>query len=215
MESTVSGFITGVLIKVFDMSNDIVWEIKLPSFSDKSSQEIVDLINSIFASNFKELDDWLNEQVENKTLKGFKREKVPNVNFNKREVISILDLKFNEKYFKTLNLMEYNEETFWWDEVEFDNQVFLREFRYTLKIPLDSNIYGINPDNLKISVPEPWFVDINKTNVKQLKTQKNITISFSLGFKFDKEITEDDLYPNINCDHEFRFYFIMEIGIGI
>ena len=153
------------------------------------------------------MDVWLDEQIENKTLKGFKKEKVPNVNFNERNVISILDLKFNERYFKTLNLMKYNEKTFWWDEVEFNNQIFIREFRYTLKIPLDSTIIRLNKKNFKIHVPEPWFVDINKFDVKQLKTQKNVTISFIIGFKFDKEITNDELYPNVNCDHEFRLFY--------
>lgn len=189
------------------MLNEIIWEIKLPSFSDSSSQEIVETINSILSSDFKELDVWLDEQIEKKTLKGFKKEKVPNVNFNERNVISILDLKFNERYFKTLNLMKYNEKTFWWDEVEFNNQIFIREFRYTLKIPLDGNFKGLNKENFKIHVPEPWFVDINKFNVKQLKTQKNVTISFIIGFKFDKEITNDELYPNVKCGHEFRLFY--------
>ena len=57
------------------MLNEIIWEIKLPSFSDSSSQEIVEAINSILSSDFKELDVWLDEQIEKKTLKGFKKEK--------------------------------------------------------------------------------------------------------------------------------------------
>lgn len=40
-----------------------------------------------------------------------------------------------------------------------------------------------------------------------MKTQKNVTISFTIGFKFDKEITNDELYPNVNCDHEFRLFY--------
>ena len=44
------------------MLNEIIWEIKLPSFSDSSSQEIVETINSILSSDFKELDVWLDEQ---------------------------------------------------------------------------------------------------------------------------------------------------------
>lgn len=189
------------------MTNDIKWKIKLPSFLNSSSQEILNIISHILSLDFKELDDWLIEQVDNKNLKGFKRKKVPNVKFNQREVISILDLKFNEKYFKTLNLMEYNNETFMWEKLEFNNQVFLRSFNYILKIPLDSNICNLNQDNFKISVPEPWFVDIDKVNIKQLKTQKNVTIFFTIGFKYDKEITNNELYPNINCDHDFRLFY--------
>lgn len=189
------------------MPKDIIWEIKLHSFLDKSIQEIIKIINSVINSNFKEIDVWLNEQVKNKNLKGFKKNKVPNVKFNERNIISILDLKFNKKYFETLNLMQYNEKIYRWEEIAFNNQVLLREYNYTLKIPLDSNIYNLNPDDIKISVPEPWFVNINKYNMKQLKTQKNVTISFTIGFKFDKEITKDELYPNVVCNHDFRLFY--------
>lgn len=74
------------------MTSKINWEIKIPSFSDKSPREIVNIINSVFVSDFKELDVWLNKQVENKNLKGFKRTNVKKVNFNQRNRISILDL---------------------------------------------------------------------------------------------------------------------------
>lgn len=144
------------------MTSKINWEIKIPSFSDKSPREIVNIINSVFVSDFKELDVWLNKQVENKNLKGFKRTNVKKVNFNQRNRISILDLKFNEKYFKTLNLMEYDERTYNWEEIKFNHQFLLRKFNYTLKIPLKSNFKNINPNDITISIPEPWFVEIKK-----------------------------------------------------
>ncbi len=189
------------------MSKDISWEIRLPPFSNKTTQEIIRLINSILSSDFKELDVWLNEQVKNKNLKGFKRKKVHNAKFNQREFISILDLKFNEGYYKTLNLMKYDEETSRWEEIEFNNQVFLRTFEYTLKIPLEKDVNNFYQDNFNISVPEPWFITIEKFNIKRLKTQTNLTISFTIGFKFVKQITTAELYPNVDCSHDFRILY--------
>ena len=87
------------------MVNDINWEISLPSLSNKSTQEIIDVINHILSSDFKEIDVWLNKQVENNNLKSFKRELAHNVNFNQRDFISILDLQFNKIYFKIINLI--------------------------------------------------------------------------------------------------------------
>ena len=64
------------LIEEFFMVKCINWEIKLPSLSNKSPQEVLNIVNSFLNSNFEELDIWLNEQVENKNLKSFKREKL-------------------------------------------------------------------------------------------------------------------------------------------
>ena len=189
------------------MVNDINWEISLPSLSNKSTQEIIDVINHILSSDFKEIDVWLNKQVENNNLKSFKRELAHNVNFNQRDFISILDLQFNKRYFKTLNLMEYNNKTFRWEEIKYDNQFFLRTFVYTLKIPSSSKFYNFHEENFKVSVPEPWFVNIEKFNIKQLKTQKNITMYLTIGFKFDKKITWYEFYPNVECNHDFRLLY--------
>ena len=189
------------------MVNDVKWEVKLPSLLNKSSHEVLNIVNSILKSDFEELDIWLNEQVEKNNLKGFKRNKINNAKFRQRETISILDLKFNEGYFKKIRPMKYNDEIKRWEEIEFNNEVFLRSFVYTLKIQNNSDIYDLIPDNFEISITEPWFVDVDRINVKQLKTQKNVTIRFSVGFRYDNEITNDELYPNISCDHEFRLLY--------
>ena len=192
------------LIEEFFMVKCINWEIKLPSLSNKSPQEVLNIVNSFLNSNFEELDIWLNEQVENKNLKSFKREKLNYTKYDQKEVIPILDLKFNEKCFKKDKPIIYNEKNERWEELEFNGEVFLRDFIYTLKIPLDS---PFNQESLKISVPDPWFVNINRTKVKPLKTQKNITISFVIGFRYDKEISNEELYPNFECNHDFKIFF--------
>ena len=59
------------------MSNCINWEIKMPSISNSSPQEIISIINSLLALDFNDsLEKWLNKQVENKNLKGFKKNKL-------------------------------------------------------------------------------------------------------------------------------------------
>ena len=170
-----------VINGLFTMNDIIKWEVELPSFSNNSSQEILNIVNSVLSSDFEELDDWLIKQVDNNNLKGFKRNKVQKTKFIPKDVISILDLKFN-------------------------NQVFLNEFSYTLKIPLNSKLCDFNQRNFKIFAPEPWFIDINKIKIKELKTQKNITIFFTISFKCDNKITNDELYPNVECDHDFKIY---------
>ena len=55
------------------MQSDINWEIGLPSFSDCSAQEAVDIINKLLISNFQGLiENWLNDQVKINNLKSFK-----------------------------------------------------------------------------------------------------------------------------------------------
>ena len=186
------------------MQNDIVWDVEFPSLLNKSSKEVINIVNSLIDSNFKELDVWLNEQVENNNLKDFKRDKLLYYKYEQKDYISILDLKFREEYFKKDNPMVYNMKKERWEEIEYAGEVFLRDFRYILKIRLDSIL---NKDNIKIIVPDPWFVNINRIRTKQLKTQKNITVDFVIGFKFDKEITKEELYPNVNCDHDFRLFY--------
>ena len=59
------------------MSNCINWEIKMPSISNSSPQEIISIINSLLALDFNDsLEKWLNKQVENKNLKLFKKNKL-------------------------------------------------------------------------------------------------------------------------------------------
>ncbi|WP_406536989.1 hypothetical protein, partial [Methanobrevibacter sp.] len=74
-------------------------------------------------------------------------------------------------------------------------------------IPSNSPLYNLNQDNFEFSVPKPWFVEIHKLNIKQLKTQKNVTVYFTVGLKYDKKITKEELYPNIDCNHDFRILY--------
>lgn len=165
------------------MQSDINWEIKLPSFLNNSAQEIIDITNSILISNFKDsMETWLNEQVENNNLKSFKKNKPVYYKHPQRDFISILDLKFCD-------------------------EIYLKTFSYIIKIPFDSQIYHINQHNFKISVSEPWFIEIHKLNIKQLKTQKNVTVYFSLGLKYNQKIPNDQLYPNVDCNHDFRILY--------
>ena len=61
------------------MSNNINWEIMMLDISNISPQEIIRIVNSLLALDFKDsLETWLNEQVENENLKGFKKNKYPN-----------------------------------------------------------------------------------------------------------------------------------------
>lgn len=200
------------------MPNYINWEIKLPSLSNKSSQEVINIVNSFLSSDFKELDLWLNEQFEKNNLKGFKREKLAYTKYEQKEFLSILDLKFREEFFKkdgskTYNekegvweqvQMRYNEKKEQWEEIEYNGEIYLRDFKYTLKIKFDS---VLNQENLKISVPDPWFVHINRINVKRLKTQKNVTVYFAIGFRYNKEVTNNELYPNVDCNHDFKIFY--------
>ena len=165
------------------MSNSINWEIRLPSFSNNSTQEIVEIINSFLISNINEqLEVWLNEQLEIKNLKSFKRNKPIYLKHPQKDFISILDLEFIDK-------------------------IYLKTFSYVIKIPSNSPLYNLNQDNFEFSVPKPWFVEIHKLNIKQLKTQKNVTVYFTVGLKYDKKITKEELYPNIDCNHDFRILY--------
>lgn len=185
---------------------DIInWEINLPSLSNKSSQEIINIINSILSSNFEEIDLWLNKEIEKKKLKGFKKNKII-TNFQQRNIFSILDLKFNKNYFNNLHPMRYNEEKRMWEKIEYNGEVILRKFSYTLKIPLDSPLCT-KEDNFKISIPKPWFIHIDKLKIKQLKTQKNVTLEFYIGFIYNDELKKDEFYPNVTCNHDFRLLY--------
>lgn len=186
------------------MSNDMIWEVKLPSLLNKSSEEVINIVNSIIASNFKELDLWLNEQVENNNLKDFKRGKLLYDKYEQKDYITILDLKYREEYYSKGNPMFYNFKKEEWIETKYNEEVYLRDFRYIIKIRYDS---VLNKDDIKISVPKPWFVYINRMKIKKLKTQKNITIDFVIGFKYTKEIRNEELYPNKDCEHEFRLLY--------
>ena len=75
-------------------------------------------------------------------------------------------------------------------DLDLCDEIYLKTFSYTFKIPQDSQIYHFSEDNFKITVPEPWFIEIEKLNVKQLKTQKNIIIRFTLGLKYNKKILD-------------------------
>lgn len=191
------------------MSNNINWEITMPFVSNSSPQEIINITNSLLALDFKNsLEHWLNEQIQNKNLKGFKKNKYPNkYPFYQKDSISILDLKFKEKIYNFISPSKYNENTHWWDKIPFNNEVFLRTYSYTLKIPLGSKLYDISQEDIKISIPEPWFVYIYKIYEKELKTQKNITIHFSIGLRYYDEIKNEELYPNVDCTHDFKILY--------
>ena len=162
------------------MQSDINWEIGLPSFSDCSAQEAVDIINNLLISNFQGLiENWLNDQVKINNLKSFKPYGIIYFRHPQKNLISILDL-------------------------DLCDEIYLKTFSYTFKIPNDSQIYHFNEENFKITVPEPWFIEIEKLNIKQLKTQKNIILRFSLGLRYDKKISKQELYPNVDCNHDFR-----------
>lgn len=200
------------------MANDIMWEVKLPSLSNKSSHEVLNIVNSVLSSDFEELDFWLNEQVEKNNLKSFKREELSYTKYEQKEYLPILDLKFREKFFNKDGSNVYNEnEGRWeqvqlaynkkkelWEEIEYNGEVYLRDFKYTLRIKYDSIL---NQENLKISVPDPWFIHIERITVKRLKTQKNITVYFAIGFRYNKEVTNKELYPNIDCEHDFKIFY--------
>ncbi len=162
-------------------------KIELPSLSNKSPEEIVNIVNSVIGSDFKEVNLCLKKQVENNNLKDFKREKLPatyRMINNKKDCIGILDLKFRNN--------------------KKNGKINLKYYRYTIKIPNDSIL---NKDNIKISVPNPWFIHIVNIKTKKLKTQKNITINFLIGFRYTKEIKNDELYPNKDCKHEFKLLY--------
>ncbi|RAP43578.1 MAG: hypothetical protein BZ136_09515, partial [Methanosphaera sp. rholeuAM74] len=48
---------------------------------------------------------------------------------------------------------------------------------------------------------------VHKIYVKELKTQKNITIHFSIGLRYEDEIKKEELYPNVECNHEFKLLY--------
>jgi len=191
------------------MLNNIIWEIKMPSISNKSNQEIINIVNSQLAVDFKDsLENWLNKQVENKNLKGFTKNKYPNqYPFYQKDLISILDLKFKEKIYNYINPAKYNEKNYMWEKIPFNNEVFLRTFSYTIKIPLDREHHDISQEDFKISIPDPWFVYIYKIYEKELKTQKNITIHFSIGLRYYKDIKNEELYPFVDCNHDFKILY--------
>ena len=186
------------------MPNSIDWEIKLPLLSNKSSHEVLNIVNSLLSSDFEELDVWLNEQVEKNNLKSFKREELVYTKYEQKDYLPILDLKFREEIFKKDDPMFYNEKEGRWEKIEYNGEVYLRDFRYTLRIKFDSIL---NQENLKISVPNPWFVNISGIKVKRLKTQINVTVDFTIGFRYNEEVTNDELYPNVECEHDFKIFF--------
>lgn len=164
------------------MSSGINWEIKLPSLSNISAKEVVETTNSFLISDIGDLlENWLTEQVKLNNLKSFKTNKPVYYKYPQKDFISILDL-------------------------EFCNKIYLKTFSYIIKIPSNSPFHNINQDNFKISVPKHWFIEIHKLNIKQLKTQKNVTIYFTLGLEYNEKIPKDQFYP-VECNHDFRIFF--------
>ena len=189
------------------MENCIEWEIKLPSLSNKSPSEIVDMINLLYISDFEEVvENWLNEQVKNKKLKSFRKKELGKSVITQKRSFSILDSVFNKIYFKN-NCKVFSEEKSRWEEREFNGEVYLKTFNYRLDLQLNSPIQDINMNNFKIIVAEPWFIEIDSLYMNSLKTTKNINIKFNLGFIYDKIISENELYPNVKCNHDFKIFF--------
>ena len=55
-------------------------------------------------------------------------------------------------------------------DLAFCDEIYLRTFSYIIKIPNDSQIYHFNEENFNISVPEHWFIEIDKLELpNQLK----------------------------------------------
>ena len=111
---------------------DIInWEINLPSLSNKSSQEIINIINSILSSNFEEIDLWLNKEIEKKKLKfqeGFKR--VTKKEKSKYQKPNIHIETVADMYVFYVQIYGIDIQTFWNSDVSFLDNIVENKIAY-------------------------------------------------------------------------------------
>ncbi len=159
------------------------WKILMPTISNNNYGEQISHINQILKNNTQEaIEEGLNKLIRTGALKSYKKDKVKYSKFSEQNSITIWDLKYKD-------------------------YMDLKNYKYTLKIPLDSPLIKVNENNFRIQINYPWSIKYQEIKNKRLKSQKNLSVTFSLGIRFDKKPSKNDYYPHVSCNHEFELFY--------
>ena len=110
------------------------WKILMPTISNNNYGEQISHINQILKNNTQEaIEEGLNKLIRTGALKSYKKDKVKYSKFSEQNSITIWDLKYKD-------------------------YMDLKNYKYTLKIPLDSPLIKVNENNFRIQINYPWSI---------------------------------------------------------